>query len=91
MESCLTTYRKKKKERADIPKDTSPFAIHHWGVIQKCYVDEGVLQRNDAYVVKLKFNDADGVSRTLIMASLTTHFLQMSQNCIMKTFQLVGL
>ena len=91
MESCSTTYRKKKKTRGELAPDAPPFTFYHMEVVNKCYIDKAALRSAHAYVLRMKFNDKEDVATIVIkIPSLVFHMMQTIEQR-MRIFFLTGL
>ena len=78
MESRSTTYRrKKKKAMEELPPGPKPFTFYHLEVINKCYIDEPALLKNHAYVIKIKFNDKEGVMAMVMEIPSMVYHMQV--------------
>ena len=90
MESHSTTYHKKKKARGELARDSPPFTFYHTEVVNKCYIDEVTLFNAHAYVLRMKFNEEDGVATMVMKIFSLVYHMQITEE-YMRIFFLMGL
>ena len=90
MESRSTTYRKKKKAMGALPPGSKPFTFYHLEVISKCYIDEAALLKNHACVIRMKFNDKEGVMSMVMKVPSMVYHMQVKEE-FQRIFFLIGL
>ena len=88
-ESRSTTYRKK-KAMGELPPRSEPFTFYHLVVVNKCYIDKAALLKNHAYVIKMKFNDKEGVMAMVMEIPSMVYHMQVKDE-FQRIFFLTGL
>ena len=74
----------------ELDPEAPPFTLYHTKVVSKCYVDEAILRKAHAYVLRMKFNDEDGVTTIILKVPSMVYHLQNSNQCS-RIFFLIGL
>ena len=87
MESRSTTYRKKKKAMGELPPGFEPFTFYHLEVVN---IDKVALLKNHAYVIRMKFNDEEGVMAMVMEIPSMVYHMQVKYE-FQRIFFLTGL
>ena len=74
----------------ELPPGFEPFTFYHLEVISKCYIDKAALLKNHAYVIRMKFNDKEGVMAMVMEIPSMVYHMQVKDE-FQRIFVLTGL
>ena len=87
--SRSTIYQRKCKEVENQKDATMLFHVYQREVVQKCFINQDVLQEHDTFAIKVTFYGKDKEGTIMCLPKIM-HALQKKEKC-MKVFSLTNL